>query len=264
MNKMIYTPAIREIIRQVYQRLEAPQAVELLNKCLGLNLTDDRLRSVVACYGLHKRGRRKTGKTSKYNDEHVEFLRKSYAKHDARETCRRFNKRYGFETNWSALRTWMNKHGIFSGNDGKFHAGQKPWNTGTKGLAGANRGSYKPGMLPAKTRPVGSERQTTDGYIEVKVSDAWNPVKRRFGEWRRKNHVVWEQAHGPVPDNHVVTFRNGDRTDCRPENLELVSKSVLCALRHVDFWKQPQEIRPVLMTATQLRMKIHEIEKETA
>jgi len=57
----------------------------------------------------------------------------------------------------------------------------------------------------------------------------------------------------------VVSFRNGNRSDCRLENLVLISKSVLIALKHQDFWQQPEEIKPVLMTLTQLRMKVQEV-----
>jgi len=257
---MIYTPAIREIIRQVYQHHDCYETCRIINTTMKLNLNVNKLRSVVCQYGLHKHGQNKNKRPLIYNDDQIEFLRKTYAKHDAMETCRRFNARYGTKTNWPALRTWMNKHGIFSRDDGKFHAEQKPWNTGTKGLTSANKRSYKPGMLPAKTRPVGYERKTTDGYIEVKVSEDWNPIKKRYGKWRRKNHIVWEQHHGPIPAGMVVSFRNGNRADCRVENLVLVSRSVMTALRHENFWRQPEEIKPALMTMTQLRMKVAEKE----
>jgi hypothetical protein len=260
MNKMIYTPPIREIIRQVYQIHDCYETCQILNNTMGLNLTINGLRSVVCKYGLHKHGPHKSGKTSIYNDEQIEFLRKTYARHEARETCRRFNAKYGTKTNWTALRTWMNKHGIFSGNDGKFNSDKKPWNAGTKGLTGPNKHSFKPGMLPAKTRPVGYERKTTDGYIEVKVSEDWNPAKKMYGQWRRKNHIVWEQHYGPIPEGMLVSFRNGDRSDCRIENLVLITKSVLRSLIHADFYRQPDEIKPVLMTMTQLRMKVAEKE----
>lgn len=39
----------------------------------------------------------------------------------------------------------------------------------------------------------------------------------------REHRVVWEEAHGPIPKGYHVHHRNGDITDNRLENLELMS-----------------------------------------
>jgi len=145
MNKRIYTPEILEAIRQVYRQHEADLTCDIINSRFGLSMTPNALRGAVYKYKLHKTNRRNK-RSEIYTSEQVDFLRRTYAKHDAKETCRRFIKKYGIKTNWTALRTWMNKHGIFSGDDGKFSPGNKSWNTGTKGLTGKNKTSYRPGQ----------------------------------------------------------------------------------------------------------------------
>jgi len=40
-----------------------------------------------------------------------------------------------------------------------------------------------------------------------------------------KHRHVWEKHFGPVPDKHVIAFKNQDKTDCRIENLILMHKS---------------------------------------
>lgn len=37
------------------------------------------------------------------------------------------------------------------------------------------------------------------------------------------HHVVWEEHNGPIPAGHQVSFKNGDKTDCRIENLFCLS-----------------------------------------
>lgn len=54
------------------------------------------------------------------------------------------------------------------------------------------------------------------GYISV-----------RRGHRKKRLHVwIWEQLVGPIPDGMQVDHINGIRTDCRLENLRLVSVEV--------------------------------------
>ncbi len=63
-------------------------------------------------------------------------------------------------------------------------------------------------MENTQTRWLGS-----DGYTQVKLDD---------GSIVAEHRLVWEAAHGPIPDGHQIHHRNHDRTDNRLENLECV------------------------------------------
>jgi hypothetical protein len=63
--------------------------------------------------------------------------------------------------------------------------------------------------------PVGAER-LYNGYVEVKVSRS---------EWRWKHHLIWEQAHGVVPEGHMVCFADGDNRNFSLDNLAAVSRA---------------------------------------
>lgn len=39
----------------------------------------------------------------------------------------------------------------------------------------------------------------------------------------RLHRLVWEEAHGPIPNGHHIHHKSGDKTDNRLENLELLS-----------------------------------------
>ena len=39
------------------------------------------------------------------------------------------------------------------------------------------------------------------------------------------HRVRWEELHGPIPPGHDIHHRNGDRTDNRHENLEIIPHS---------------------------------------
>ena len=84
-------------------------------------------------------------------------------------------------------------------------------------------------------KPIGTERISKDGYLERKVNDGL-PLQAR---WRAVHLVVWEALHGPVPAGHAVAFKNGDRTDIRPENLELIHRRALMARNTVHNLPKP-------------------------
>jgi len=58
---------------------------------------------------------------------------------------------------------------------------------------------------------VGAERATSAGFIQIKVA---NP-----NQWRMKHQVVWETAHGPLPNTHALYFADGDKFNISLDNL---------------------------------------------
>lgn len=118
------------------------------------------------------------------------------------------------------------------------HKGRECWFK--KGQAPANKGLKRPkGWAPGRMRetqfkkgvrqgvatklwkPIGTERVSKDGYRERKINDGL-PLQKR---WRAVHLLVWEAANGTLPESHAVTFKNGDKTDIRLDNLELVSRA---------------------------------------
>ncbi|MBB1061921.1 HNH endonuclease [Marilutibacter spongiae] len=69
-------------------------------------------------------------------------------------------------------------------------------------------------------QPIGATRISKDGYLQRKVNDDM-PLQHR---WRAVHVLLWEEHRGPVPPGHQVGFLNGDKSDIRIENLELVSQ----------------------------------------
>lgn len=105
----------------------------------------------------------------------------------------------------------------------------------------ANKGLRRPGWAPGRMattqfksgersgvalklwKPIGTQRISKDGYLEIKVNDGF-PLRRR---WRAAHLILWEAEYGPVPESHAVVFRNGNKRDIRLENLELIRRSEL-------------------------------------
>ena len=74
--------------------------------------------------------------------------------------------------------------------------------------------------------PVGTERVSKDGYIVVKVrEEATVPMSK--DNWKLKHVLVYEQAHGSVPDGCSVYFADGDRRNFDLGNLVAVPRRLV-------------------------------------
>lgn len=58
------------------------------------------------------------------------------------------------------------------------------------------------------------------GYVKVRVGHG-HPLADPNG-YAYEHALVWTAAHGPVPSGHVLHHANGDKTDNRLSNLDLL------------------------------------------
>ena len=162
----------------------------------------------------------------KYTEREHAFLREFIPGHTYKEIVAEYNKTFDEPITAGRVKGYMANHKINNGLTGRFQKGQIPFNKGKKGWSapGTEKTRFKKGHLPHNTKPLGYERVTKDGYIEVKIAERPN---RQTGEknFRPKHHIVWEAANGPVPKGYIVIFLDGDPLNCALENLALVSRA---------------------------------------
>ncbi len=164
-----------------------------------------------------------------------------------KQFCEKFQRT---DVNKDNLKSLCTRNGWLTGRDGKFKKGQKPHpNAGTKG---PNSTSFKPGNRPKNWRPVGAKRTTVDGYIEIKTADP--------NQWESLHTVLWQQAHGKIPENHVVAFKNGDKTDIRLENLELLTRAENMCINKLKTSEYSGEARDATRTLGKLIAKTKEVQ----
>lgn len=143
---------------------------------------------------------------------------------------------------------------------GRFYKGHKPWNTGTKGLSltGPNSGTFRKGNVPPNRKPLWSERvDRKDGYIWIKVPER-DPYTGFPTRYRLKHVWVYEQAHGPVPEGHVVIFKDQNRRNFDPENLEAIKRADLVRINQAGYKNEPDELKPSILALCRLKTKIGE------
>lgn len=172
-------------------------------------------------------GRPKGRPQHKYTPEQLDFIRENLKKMTWKELAGLFNKTFGTDLSYKALAATEKRYGIKSGRTGQFPKGNIPWNKGMKGLNfGGKETQFKKGNKPHNWTPIGSERISKDGYIEVKIQDGKGPKN-----WKGKHILIWEKHHGqPVPPGYTVIFGDGNKRNFDPENLLLVSRAQLARM----------------------------------
>lgn len=117
------------------------------------------------------------------------------------------------------------------------------------------------GAAENKWLPVGSIRADSEGFLRIKVREALPGEPAGFGNgkaWPLLNRHTWEQHHGPIPPKHIVAFKDGDRSNCAIENLELISMADNA--RRNTMWKRyPREVALAIQLNGVLKRKIRRI-----
>jgi hypothetical protein len=193
-------------------------------------------------------------------------IRRLYATRPTSEIARRlgrdvraiYSKAYAMGLRKSPEFFEHHKAGRTNGDRGlstRFKPGHVPWTKGKKGYMAGGRSAetrFRKGSRPHNTVPVGTETVDACGYLKRKVRDDAPPGMSRKN-WAFVHILLWEEHNGPVPAGHAVTFVNGDRTDIRIENLELIDRRDL--MRRNTVHNLPKEVAQ----AVQLRGAVNRI-----
>ena len=62
--------------------------------------------------------------------------------------------------------------------------------------------TFKKGNRPHNYRPVGSERITVDGFVEIKVADP--------NKWDLKSRVIYQEKYGKIPKGYKIIYLDGN------------------------------------------------------
>lgn len=163
-----------------------------------------------------------------YTKEEDQFLIDNVKGITLIELIKKFNDNFNLNLSKHAISCRKHKLGLTSGIvGGQFQKGQLAHNKGKKQIEFMSKEAiertkatrFKKGNRPQNYRPVGSERITKDGYIEVKVSDP--------NEWETKNKIVYKKYFGDIPKGYKVIYADGNKLNNDPNNLILVSCSEL-------------------------------------
>lgn len=268
-----WSPAAEAKLRELYPTTPVSRLAFLLKR------TEKAVRSRAKLLGVTK------GKRRPWSAAEDCKLRRLYAEHSAAECATQLGRTVSAvqqrvnvlglhkQGEWIAARArqrWA--EGRHEGSRrGHFRPGHVPANKGTKGVSGhhpnCRRTQFKKGRAPQEARnyvPIGTEKlDRKRGVIVRKVTD--DPGIYPAGRWRPVHVIVWEAEHGPVPEGHLVRFRDGmktfDTSQITADRLECVTLAENMR-RNSYHTRYPKEVAQLIQLKGALNRKINRRSKQ--
>lgn len=159
--------------------------------------TDLNAKAVGACLSRRGLGNGMFHQRSVFPENVRQFMAINCKGNRAREMAALLNDTFGTNYTEKQVSSYYRKHGLRSG-------------------------------VAARYMPIGTLIFRKGEWYYEKVAEGPNSNEN----WKSKHIMVWEAANGPVPDGHMITFLNGDRTDYALENLALCPYDVGMEMNH--------------------------------
>lgn len=249
-----------EVIRFAAENVKGRRPSELsdlLNKEFGLNFTPSKVRALMKNHGL-KNGLPKTmkGEGKKLlSSQEEQFILDNYKGTGHQAMADMLNEKFGTSYTKEQMKGYYARNKLDSGLRSRFTKGHDTWNKGKpKSWVGGEETQFKKGHIPVNYRPVGSERVSVDGYIEIKVADP--------NKWRLKHQVVWEEHNGDIPKGYVVIFGDSDKSNLDINNLILISRAQLARLNQNGLIQNDIELTKTGVVIAEVMTKIGERAKK--
>lgn len=144
---------------------------------------------------------------------------------------------------------------IEGGKKNRFTKGHEPANKGKKMpdeiYEKVKHSMFKKGNRPHNWKPNGSiveriDTPTQTKYLYYKIKDS---------QWILYHHKIWMDAHGAIPDKHIIRFKDGNQLNCDLSNLELISMAENANRNSIR--RFPEELQKVIILKAKLKKKIN-------
>lgn len=138
----------------------------------------------------------------------------------------------------------LKRYGIKTGLTGRFEkgcaGGFKSEEHRARFMEAGKATRYRKGNMPHNaTQPIGAERvDSKDGYVWVKVAERKTDPRSAHDNWKPKHHLVYERAHGHIPQGCNVVFADHDIRNFDPENLVAVPRRIwsIISRKGIPYW----------------------------
>lgn len=228
-----YPPEVHDFVKKWSYKLRDQDLAEECNKALGTHFTASSMKAFRGNHG-YRNGKKQWTKEEywKYQKRYpkgmYEFVRDNSWGVSSQDMANMVNEKFGTNCSANMIKQFRQRHGIKSGMTGWFRKGREPGNKGKKmsefvsadKLEKIKQTQFKKGQRPLNELPIGTiVVRHNDKLIKVQMEgDMWE-------RWKYLGRYVWEQHHGPIPEDMCITFKDSNTLNCDIDNLLLVTRS---------------------------------------
>ena len=231
MAKRRYTEEQIQYIRDIADGRYNYDIAKLFNEKFGTDVSESQMKSLKSNYKIRSnvKIKRRTPHEKLFTDEQFQLIKENAEGISNQELVDRVNQRFNLSITGKQMSAWRKNWGIVSGVDTRFQKGKAPFNKGKKQsefmsqeqIERTKATRFQKGQVPKNYKPVGTETLSSDGYIRIKVQD--------HGEWHQRWHlkhkILFEKEYGPVPEDMVLTFLDGDPSNVTLDNLIFITRA---------------------------------------
>ncbi|MBR3974378.1 MAG: HNH endonuclease [Clostridia bacterium] len=230
-GKKRYTQELYEFVKENVAGRTSKELAAMVSEHFGIEMTESRIKAYKSNYKLKSgtpKGTPKGQASALYPQPVIDFIKANYKGTGHQKMAELVNEKFGTVYTKEQIKSFYHNRHLNSGLTGRFEKGHIPANKGTHPptVGRMSETQFKKGHLPHNTKPIGYERISKDGYIEVKVK--MRPSGPDCNDnFVSKHRLVWEQTYGPIPEGQKIMFLDGDKLNCDITNLTLVSEEEL-------------------------------------
>lgn len=261
---MRYSDDVIQNARQHSHELTKDDMAAELNLLFGTEFTRSSIRAFYKNHKLPASARAVTY-SELWPADVVKIVKENYYGKSYAELTELINTRTGRHYTILQTRAYLRNHKLNTGRTGRFEKGRvserkgKTWNDymPAESQARSRATCYKPGHVPENQMQVGTIVRNKDGYLLKKVSMTGDQRER----WKFLHRLTWEEHNGPIPAGMQVSFKDGNKQNCSPDNLMLLSDREALMLLKKNLRSEHPEITQTGVTLVKLILKINDLQK---
>lgn len=259
----LYTPEQTEFLLSRCETMTGQELTDLFNSTYGTSKSRKVILDFVVRNGKHCKMPTTWG--CGFTTEQEEFIHKNAPTMYRKDLVTALNDTFGTDFKYNTVRMYCARHKLYApGGDGKFTSESHNWQ---KGLSGEEFKSHysEESFRRLVSGMLDSNKIHRIGDIIVRHGRKYIYINEDYGQHiddrtQEYGRYLWEQAYGPIPEDFMVIYLDGDYMNCTLDNLACIPKKYRAFLLHNSWWQSPAEIKKAALKWCELYYALKDAE----